>query len=167
MNLNLRTLFVPAACLLLGACGQNDASTAESTDTAATAALSDNELCTCDALAFGEEEAGDNGLSLECVNLRGKIQAEKLALRLTSDWRNVAQTQAWKTLDADRKHFKGAGCSWDTVADRSECGEMANKVKAGWNAVAETPEWGILKGKDTYKNLQTNWTNAKKIGCYK
>lgn len=163
MNYSLRALIVPAACLVLSACG----------DTAELAsgqrrgdALTDSDMATLDGVAFGDLEADSDHGSGSCKTIRLQIWTRKQALRLSSEWANVSKSTEWEKLKGDHETFVKHGCTW-TNSEPAGCADALKVLKADWKAVTEMPEWAVLIKQDGYKQLHADISKAIKMDCYK
>jgi hypothetical protein len=113
----------------------------------------------------GQFEDADN--SAECLALRAKIFKDRETLKLTSEWRAVADTPEYKTLEADKAHFDGAGCNKPSSTPPAACAELGAKVKADGAALASTQQWGALNTVDHFHDLMNNWGKATQLNCVK
>jgi hypothetical protein len=112
-------------------------------------------------------EFEDNANSAECLALRAKIFKDREALKLTSEWRAVADTTEYKTLEADREHFDGAGCNKPSSTPAAACSELANKLKADGEALSNTQQWGALNTTGRFHDLMNDWQKAITLSCVK
>ena len=117
---------------------------------------------------LGHGDFADRSNNVECLALRGKIDASRNAFEGSSEMSSVTDTAQWKALDNAYDAFKDAKCPTitDDHTDISDtCADLGENVVKAWNDVQDTPAWEAAGNNTDLQDLVRQWNQAKSIDC--
>jgi hypothetical protein len=106
--------------------------------------------------------------SAECLALQTKLTAKRTALKATSEWREMAGSDSYKSFEESHESLKTAACHQATEgAEKDACVALTQKVTQQAGSLQESVQWKSLAKSKSWGSLFADIAKAEKLGCVK
>jgi homoserine acetyltransferase len=106
--------------------------------------------------------------SAECLALQAKLVTKRTAIKTSSEWRDVSNSDAYKMFEESHESLKTASCHQATEStEKDACVALTEKVCTHAGALSESVQWKALSKSKSWNNLFIDFKKAEKLGCVK
>jgi hypothetical protein len=104
----------------------------------------------------------------ECLALQAKLQTKRTAIKASSEWREVSNSDSYKAFEESHESLKAANCHQATEGpEKDACVALTQKVCTHAGSLAESTQWKALSKSKSWNALFQDFNKAEKLGCVK
>lgn len=108
----------------------------------------------------------DLSSSPECLTLRAKLFGERQRVKMSSEFRSIADLPEYKALQRDEQALKVAGCRPGAMQPTA-CPALQTQLEQDVAKLRATPAWQALDNNRVFRSLITDFANAQQLDCIK